>query len=261
MNSNNWTGGRVEVSMMREFHRAAKLDGMGLDSNALSEHRFLKLLLGVDDNVKALGTIQDAAAHGSLLLHSILRTLSSTAQEIKNDYIILGLRRFYSQQRYNIDFNALGAFMETYNYFLLDGRRIASTQQSRSRDLGSCLVWYEFEGEGYAGEVDVIFRHKQTEVPNSSEMLFVFVRWMKRSDFVPMENGGFIWDDFPELGVETWKYKVFAEGDDGNYPPCVLPADRIKCQVARGLFKSEPRVWVTTTMDRVSINFLWSDEI
>lgn len=28
LNSNNWTGGRLEVSMMREFHRSAGLDGV-----------------------------------------------------------------------------------------------------------------------------------------------------------------------------------------------------------------------------------------
>jgi hypothetical protein len=28
MNSNNWSGGRLEVSMMREFHRSSQLDGI-----------------------------------------------------------------------------------------------------------------------------------------------------------------------------------------------------------------------------------------
>jgi hypothetical protein len=28
VNSNNWGGGLLEVSMMREFHRAANLDGL-----------------------------------------------------------------------------------------------------------------------------------------------------------------------------------------------------------------------------------------
>lgn len=28
LNSNNWTGGRLEESMMREFHRSASLDGV-----------------------------------------------------------------------------------------------------------------------------------------------------------------------------------------------------------------------------------------
>jgi hypothetical protein len=28
MNSNNWSGGRLEVSMMREFHRSSRLDGI-----------------------------------------------------------------------------------------------------------------------------------------------------------------------------------------------------------------------------------------
>jgi hypothetical protein len=40
VNSNNWGGGRVEVSMMREFQRAAKLDG--LVRNSLPSQTLLK---------------------------------------------------------------------------------------------------------------------------------------------------------------------------------------------------------------------------
>jgi hypothetical protein len=35
VNSNNWGGGLLEVSMMREFHRAANLDGLVWKNHSL----------------------------------------------------------------------------------------------------------------------------------------------------------------------------------------------------------------------------------
>lgn len=42
MNSNNWTGGRLEVSMMREFHRNAGLDAVVI--NFVSVHIYAHVL-------------------------------------------------------------------------------------------------------------------------------------------------------------------------------------------------------------------------
>ncbi|KAJ7725789.1 hypothetical protein B0H16DRAFT_1665830 [Mycena metata] len=69
LNSNNWTGGRLEVSMMREFHRSAGLDGvMGkLLSDPLCtpfERQFIQSLGREGENREALGTIQDAVRDG-----------------------------------------------------------------------------------------------------------------------------------------------------------------------------------------------------
>jgi hypothetical protein len=92
LNSNNWSGGLFEVSMMQEFHRMAQLDGVvrtGIHSNytlalrflqlnnildetsgpdvspALRlEHTFIELLLSTGEDREAIGTIRDAAAHG-----------------------------------------------------------------------------------------------------------------------------------------------------------------------------------------------------
>ncbi|KAK6985199.1 hypothetical protein R3P38DRAFT_2575028, partial [Favolaschia claudopus] len=138
-----------------------------------------------------------------------------------------------------------------YNYVLLDGRRITSTQRNRGRNFGSCLIYSEFNEEGFAGELQIIFKHSQDGVSSSSQTLFGFVRWMKRSMMTPLTSNQFIWDDFPELGIETWEYNAFAPQDDPEYPPVVLPIERIKCQVARGVFRTRPRMWVTTTLDRV----------
>ncbi|KAJ7885261.1 hypothetical protein B0H14DRAFT_2563900 [Mycena olivaceomarginata] len=71
----NWGNGLLEVSMMREFHRTAQLDGMlngileetsgeNLPIELRWEHELIQLLFSTGDR-EALGTIQDAAAHDS----------------------------------------------------------------------------------------------------------------------------------------------------------------------------------------------------
>ncbi|KAJ7899586.1 hypothetical protein B0H14DRAFT_1655338 [Mycena olivaceomarginata] len=38
---------------------------------------------------------------------------------------------------------------------------------------------------------------------------------------------------------------------DTNYPPCVMPLAKIRCQVGRGKISyTIPPMWITTTMDR-----------
>ncbi|CAK5283399.1 unnamed protein product, partial [Mycena citricolor] len=64
-NSNNGTGGQLEVSMMREFQRGVQLETVMkkiLNSNTKSalEKEFARILLG-NMNTGPLGTIQDAA--------------------------------------------------------------------------------------------------------------------------------------------------------------------------------------------------------
>ncbi|KAJ7832106.1 hypothetical protein B0H13DRAFT_1915172 [Mycena leptocephala] len=217
----------------------------------------MKLLLGVEDDMQALGTIQDAVTHEQNLLsgdgnaRATAGTISQAAKQLKNDYILLGLQQYYARNGHNIGFNDLGAYLETYNYFLLDGRRITSTQRSRSRNFGSSIVYCDFRGKGFAGELDMVFKHKQFRVPESSETILVLIRWMKRSNLTPLDDGKFIWDDFSELGIETWEYRAFAAPNDSQYPPCILSAEQLRCQVARGVFtNTDPNIWVTTTMDR-----------
>jgi hypothetical protein len=42
LNSNNWTGGRLEVSMMREFHRTVAFDAV-VSQHHISVHIVLQL--------------------------------------------------------------------------------------------------------------------------------------------------------------------------------------------------------------------------
>ncbi|KAJ7710867.1 hypothetical protein B0H17DRAFT_1027794 [Mycena rosella] len=64
MNRNNWTGGLLEVSMMREFHRTAQLDGV---------------------NKEALGTIEDAAAHERESSRVLAGSIAARAERIQDD--------------------------------------------------------------------------------------------------------------------------------------------------------------------------------
>ncbi|KAJ7824386.1 hypothetical protein B0H14DRAFT_3728705 [Mycena olivaceomarginata] len=70
LNSNNWTGGRLEVSMMREFHRSTRIDAVlnqvsqiPVQPNSPSqfERDLVKIMLGASDDAEAIGTVQDAA--------------------------------------------------------------------------------------------------------------------------------------------------------------------------------------------------------
>jgi hypothetical protein len=44
--------------------------GPGVPAALQLEHKFIKLLLGADQNKEALGTIQDAAAYGKRIIPS-----------------------------------------------------------------------------------------------------------------------------------------------------------------------------------------------
>jgi hypothetical protein len=126
---------------------------------------------------------------------AITGTLAHAAEELDNEYIILSLIQYYKDKGHDLNFDTLGPYLETYNYVLLDGRRITSTEHNRSRNFGSCLVYSDFRSKGFAGELQMVFKHKQLGVAESSETIFAFIRWMKRSKLTPLEAGRFMWDD------------------------------------------------------------------
>ncbi|KAJ7665810.1 hypothetical protein B0H17DRAFT_1090260 [Mycena rosella] len=251
MNRNNWTGGLLEVSMMREFHRTAQLDGVlnGILEETSGpekplamrlEHQFIRLLFGTGENKEALGTIEDAAAHERESTRVLAGSIAARAERIQDDGMRLGLVNYYNWRGHKVHLTRarpaegnsqmLGSFAETYDYVLLDGRRLTPTTRSKRSSAGSSIIQFQFNGEPYAGEIRVIFRHKQTGVPSSEDTLLAFVAWMK----TPLDDDEFIWYDLPELSVDTWLYNTYAQANDSDCPPCVLPLANIQCQVARG---------------------------
>ncbi|KAJ7103862.1 hypothetical protein C8R44DRAFT_746599 [Mycena epipterygia] len=274
---------------MREFHRIAQLEGMLngiLDETSGNdvpvgvqlEHQFIQLLFGSADDREALGTIQDAAAHGipwsticsvfnPFSERTSSRVLAGSIAEksarIEDDSMRLGIMKYYNHDGSKVHLpgsvqrgqntEMLGSFAEILDYALLDGRRVTSTTRSmRGHGVGSSLIQIQFNGEIYAGEIRHIFRHKQPGIPESQQTLLVFVVWMIPSEDTPLDDDDFIWYDFPELGAETWIYEQYAPPNDPEFPPQVLPLADIQCQVSRGIVRyTEPPLWITTTMDRV----------
>ncbi|KAJ7016012.1 hypothetical protein C8F04DRAFT_626281, partial [Mycena alexandri] len=144
---------------------------------------------------------------------------------------------------------------DTYNYVLLDGRRITPTSRSTRNTVGSSIIQGRFGNETSAGEVRAVLVHRQPGVPNSEHTALIMVAWMKESDFSPLneDDGGFIWNKFPELDINTWQYQEYENPMDEASRPLIIPLDEIQCQVSRGTIEhTEPKLWITTTLDRVS---------
>ncbi|KAJ7859019.1 hypothetical protein B0H14DRAFT_3631304, partial [Mycena olivaceomarginata] len=132
----------------------------------------------------------------------------------------------------------LHSYADTYQYVLLDGRRLTPTTRSRRQSAGSSLIQVIFDGEPFAGELHTVFRHKQVGIPDSQHTLLAFLRWMIPSGRTPLDGDKFIW------------YEKDFHGDDG-YPPVVMRVEDIQCQVARGtLTHTDPKLWMTISLDR-----------
>ncbi|KAJ7936414.1 hypothetical protein B0H13DRAFT_1561910, partial [Mycena leptocephala] len=147
----------------------------------------------------------------------------------------------------------LVSLAEIYNYALLDGRRITATERSRRNTAGSSIIQAYFGTEACAGEVRAISLHRQPGVPNFEDTLLIMVSWMKESEFSPLDNddSGFVWKQFPELGINTWKYQEYENPTEQGAKPLIIPLNEVHCQISRGfLTHTEPPLWVTTTMDR-----------
>ncbi|KAJ6506557.1 hypothetical protein C8R45DRAFT_1175608 [Mycena sanguinolenta] len=182
------------------------------------------------------------------------------AAEIKKDVMLIALLNYYDRIGFKVCLTRpkrqdqgqlLDPFVQIYKSALLDGRKVTSTSQSR-RGAGSSLVQIRFNDEIYAGEIRVIFQHKQAGVPESEQRLLAFIIWMIPSTQTPLDDDDFMWNEFPELGVETWLYKQYALSNGPNHPPQVIPLADIQGQVGRGKIDyTDPPLWITTTMDRV----------
>ncbi|KAJ7907977.1 hypothetical protein B0H13DRAFT_2499090 [Mycena leptocephala] len=141
LNSNNWSGGLLEVSMMREFHRMAQLDGLLnriLEETSGSdvplplqlEHKFIKLLFGTGQGVAAMGTIQDAAVRDRTMSRVSAGSVAEKSTLIGSDVMRLGLVNRYNKHEPTVHLpfadlppgsstKILGSYVQTYNYALL----------------------------------------------------------------------------------------------------------------------------------------------
>ncbi|KAJ7142859.1 hypothetical protein C8R44DRAFT_866139 [Mycena epipterygia] len=275
LNSNNWTSGRLEVSMMREFHRSTRITSVlsqietstHTPSSSQSEHKLVQLLLGSEDNVEAIGTVQDAACadtrDGSRVVAGTIAKANVLLGE--EDILRLGLFTYYNDSGPKVHFagaptpgtTVLSPFVDFYEFALLDGKRLTPTTRSRRNMAGSSLVQARYNDEAYAGEVQHLIRHRQPEISDVSNNILAHILWMKRSDLTPLDDGKFPWDNYPQLGVETWEYNTYADPKDEDFPPTVMASDQIHCQISRGTIShTEPPLWMTVTMDRFPTSLL-----
>ncbi|KAJ7110207.1 hypothetical protein C8R43DRAFT_883954 [Mycena crocata] len=258
LNSNNWTGGRLEVSMMREFHRSSGIDGVMdsvvKDSPDEMERIFCQKLLDAN-RTRTIGTIQDASQDATV--HVRLGAVSNKAEKL-SDFMMFGLKQYYNKVARQVHFpreasvntTELHSYAETYSFALLDGRRIAPASSHRNSG-GSCLIQAKFGDPPQTGEIRSIFVHRQPGVPNSAGTLLASVAWMKESIFTPLDNAE-LWNKFPELGINTWELDTYIEPRNTTFP-MIIRVEDIDCQVARGrVTHTQPPMWITTSMARVS---------
>ncbi|KAK6996365.1 hypothetical protein R3P38DRAFT_2437191, partial [Favolaschia claudopus] len=263
--NNNWTGGRVEVSMMRQFHRTA-----GLETKLLTlltqiptgslEHVFIQHLIRSDEPKQALGTIQDAAHHELREFARVVIGAVAKDSIRADDIIRLGLVKYYNQDRPQVHFvdqhtpelatHLFVSKIRTFKFALLDGRRIIPTSESTRNSASSEIVQVKVNGKRQAGEIHTLFVHEQTGVTNSGNTLLACISWMKKSDWTPLETSTFIWDDYSELGVETWVIDTYQDPKTSRLP-IIVPLSNVHCQLSRGrLEHATPTLWITATMDR-----------
>ncbi|KAJ6572666.1 hypothetical protein B0H10DRAFT_2444291 [Mycena sp. CBHHK59/15] len=277
LNSNNWTGGRLEVSMMREFHRSTRITSVlsqiatetstRTTSPSHSEHKLVQLILGSTDNAEAIGTVQDAA-HAETRDGSRVVAGSVAKADVRlgeEDILRRGLFAYYNESGPKVHFagdptpgmTMLSPFVDFYEFALLDGKRITPTTRSRRNTAGSSIIQARYDNEAYAGEVRHLIRHHQPGISDTNKSILAHISWMKRSNLTPLHDGKFPWDNYPQLGVETWEYNTYADPTDEYFPPIVMPLDKIHCQIARGkISHTEPPLWMTMTMDRFPTSLL-----
>ncbi|KAF7367179.1 hypothetical protein MSAN_00977800 [Mycena sanguinolenta] len=193
LNSNNWTGGRLEASMMREFHRSASLNGSGPYLNTYFElthlfdfqmqnlladptctpfeRTFIQLLYNTQNREEAIGTIQDALRDEQALTRIKVGSIANTAEKL-SDFIRWGLKYYYNKDRTQVHLRldenpppntlVLTEHAESYDFVLLDGRRIIPTSRSKSNSASSSLIQARIGNRRHAGEIRSIFVHRQS---------------------------------------------------------------------------------------------------
>ncbi|KIJ57838.1 hypothetical protein HYDPIDRAFT_171515, partial [Hydnomerulius pinastri MD-312] len=204
-NSNNWTGGQIEISMMREFARGAQIDALARGALMVTaDNSVTKTLLErlIGDQNEASGTIQDAATEIRFDdLNSYLRIQpgpSMLAPQRVSDQLRVALYMHYNSMRpHSVHYalestprpgsTQLNDFGLYYQYALLDGRRITPLSRTNRESAGSSIVKGMIEDKTYYGEVINIFSHRQLGVTDGMQLL-AEMRWMIELPLSPVEN-------------------------------------------------------------------------
>ncbi|KAJ7105223.1 hypothetical protein C8R44DRAFT_745939 [Mycena epipterygia] len=196
---------KPQLLMKAQLNRIFIETADATDSALKLEHKFMELLLGLDEDVEALGMIQDAVLHDHHKERVVAGGIAKKAGLIEDDLMLHALVDYYNKDGVrvclaNSDFSGttpkteiLHSYTDTYKYVLLDGRRLTPTTHSRRQTAGSSLVQVIFDGKPFAGELHTIFRHKQVRIPDSEHTLLALICWMVPSERTPSDDDKFIW--------------------------------------------------------------------
>ncbi|KAJ7322814.1 hypothetical protein DFH08DRAFT_817962 [Mycena albidolilacea] len=197
INSNNWTGGKLKVSMMQEFHRKSAVESTLVRQNT---------------NIEAIGTIQDAS-HSSEALDTdqVACKLAAKMKLVDESHEMKKMKHalctYYNwdpacpQVWYNLCEGDPGrpAFMpyvDMYNYAVLDGRWIPPTSQNRRNSASSSLI--------------------QPGIQNSGQIPLIMVAWMKESE--------------DSRNIFPAEMSPLNPKKDGSQPE-IIPLEAIQCQI------------------------------
>ncbi|KAF7334154.1 hypothetical protein MVEN_02321500 [Mycena venus] len=265
-NSNNWTGGRLEVSMMREFQWVVVMHTV-LDKLKIShdisavEQRAISFLLGT----ATIGTVQDAArSRSSLCSRVVPGTIAKGRTRIEDDHLRVALFNHYSSESEHwlrvhypnvlpatitADSLPLGSHADFLNFALLDGRRIVPATRARRQSESSSLVQLKYDGDIWVGRVEYLVRHHQEGLSESP--ILAYISWMQESRRTPLNGDRLPWStNFPELGIESWEC-AYRQPNRQDGPRSIQPLTEIQCQVARGTVTHMiPKMWMTVALDR-----------
>ncbi|KAF8481366.1 hypothetical protein JB92DRAFT_3132926 [Gautieria morchelliformis] len=225
--SNNWGGGQLEVSMMREWGRDVQLHEMLrliAESEMMNERwvagHLIKNLTEARGTVEAVAAaredaLMDASLHSDLIRGPVIAQLKVTPRTA--DHALLA---HYKDIR-------------------------GASPLYLPLDINASLVKAQLNDKLLYGEITSIFEHLQ---PGYPPFLFAEIRWFKTLQDCPLETD--VWADFPELDVQFHARDVEAEFD-ARY--AVILFEKIVCHLARGILpRTDPPQWITITLDKMS---------
>ncbi|KAJ7934559.1 hypothetical protein B0H13DRAFT_1855156 [Mycena leptocephala] len=226
---------RANFSLFEVESHSEETSGSDVPLPLQLKHKFIKLPFGTGQGVAAMGTIQEAAVHDRTISRVSAGSIAEKTALIGSDVMRLGLVNHYNKREptVHLPFTDLppGSSTKILGSFNSKVKRMwGGTGYISARPNGN--TWFQRRSIGL---------HQVVE------------------NLTPLNNNAFVWNDFAELGIDTWEFNKYAHPTDPHCdcPPFVIPLSDIQCQVSRGLIKfMKPPIWITTTMDRARPNLL-----
>lgn len=237
-NSANHSGGELEVSFFREFHRTVQQSRVM--SSALTDG-----CATVKDSIEAMykatnddrGTVQ-ALARDLDTVHpdgGIKFQLGTRSRILKKERLSLQLyqKLLAHLQLIMLDIpKPLTSYLDTrsdgviltnmanmYDYVIIHGRRYWTT---RASSLGhNSLIAVLIDGQYYVGELLLVLLLEQQEI---GRKIYGHVRWQLPASQIDLSDT--YWPTSKRLGMSFWQYDRY-QPEDGEGPSPLIPLDCI----------------------------------